>query len=94
MAHKFAKEDVSVSDKFIIKFSEMYIKQRSETRFSDDAIDDSLLFQKHGFDSTHLKKVITKNAVAKDLIREAGQTHETVLTDIYRSDLGEMLLTY
>ncbi len=94
MAHKFAKEDVSVSDKFIIKFSEMYIKQRSDTRFSYDTIDESLLFQKHGFDSTHLKKVITRNAVAKDMIREAGEIHKTVLTDIYRSDLGELLLTY
>lgn len=94
MAHKFAKEDVSVSDKFIIKFSEMYIKQRSQTRFSYDTIDESLLFQKHGFDSTQLKKVITKNSVAQDLIREAGQIHKTVLTDIYRSDLGELLLTY
>ncbi|MDN3584916.1 hypothetical protein [Mucilaginibacter flavus] len=94
MAHKFAKEDVSVSDKFIIKFSEMYIKQRSQTRFNYDTIDESLLFQKHGFDSTQLKKVITKNSVAQDLIREAGQIHKTVLTDIYRSDLGELLLTY
>lgn len=94
MAHKFVKEDVSVSDPFIVKFSEMYIKQRSETRFSYDIIDESLLFQKHGFDSTQLKKVITKNAVAKDLIREAGENHKTVLTDIYRSDLGELLLTY
>lgn len=94
MAHKFAKEDVSVSDKFIIKFSEMYIKQRSDTRFSYDTIDESLLFQKHGFDSTQLKKVITRNAVAKDMIREAGEIHKTVLTDIYRSDLGELLLTY
>ncbi|RZJ79829.1 MAG: DUF1837 domain-containing protein [Chryseobacterium sp.] len=28
------------------------------------------------------------------MIREAGEIHKTVLTDIYRSDLGEMLLTY
>ncbi|WP_286883086.1 hypothetical protein [Sphingobacterium sp. UBA5980] len=94
MAHKFIKEDISVSDKFIVKFSEMYIKQRSETRFGYNKIDESLLFQKHGFDSTQLKKVIKQNSVAEDLIREAGDTHKTVLTDIYRSDLGELLLTY
>ncbi|MEO8965594.1 MAG: hypothetical protein ABI370_13090 [Gammaproteobacteria bacterium] len=92
--HKFIKEDISVSEKFIVKFSEMYIKQRSETKFSYDKIDESLLFQKHGFDSTHIKKIITKNAVANDIIREAGGKHKTVLTDIYRSDLGELLLTY
>lgn len=94
MAHKFVKEDITVSDKFILKFSEMYIKQRSETRFAYNKIDDSLLFQRHGFDSTQLKKIIKQNSVAEDLIREAGNTHKTVLTDIYRSDLGELLLTY
>lgn len=94
MAHRFIKEDISVSDKFIVKFSEMYIKQRSETRFSYDSIDENLLYQKHGFDSTQLKRIITKNSVATDLTREAGLLHKSVLTDIYRSDLGEMLLTY
>lgn len=94
MAQKFVKEDVDVTDKFIIKFSEMYIKQRSETKFSYDTIDESLLFQKHGFDSTQLKKVITKNSVAKDIVREAGGQHRRVINDIYRSDLGELLLTY
>ena len=94
MAHKFVKEDVGVTDSFVIKFSEMYIKQRSETKFKYDTIDENLLFQKHGFDSTQLKKVITKNSVAKDIVRETGGKHPTVLNDIYRSDLGELLLTY
>ena len=94
MAHKFVKEDVGVTDAFIVKFSEMYIKQRSEAKFNYDTIDENLLFQKHGFDSTQLKKIITKNSVAKDIVREAGEKHKTVLTDIYRSDLGELLLTY
>ena len=94
MAHKFVKEDISVTEKFIMKFSEMYIKQRSETKFEYGKIDENLLFQKHGFDSTQLKVVIKKNSVAKDLIREAGKIHKPVITDIYRSDLGELLLTY
>lgn len=94
MNHKFIKEDVNISDAFIVKFSEMYIKQRSETKFNYDKIDESLLFQKHGFDSTHLKPIIKRNSVAKDIIREAGEKHKTVLNDIYRSDLGELLLTY
>lgn len=94
MAHIFKKEDIKVSDSFIVKFSEMYIKQRSEARFDYNKLDESLLFQKHGFDSTQLKKIITKNAVAKDSIRDDGKKHATVLTDIYRSDLGELLLTY
>ncbi|KPH13394.1 hypothetical protein [Chryseobacterium sp. ERMR1:04] len=94
MPHKFVKEDISVTDKFIIKFSEMYIKQRSETRFEYGKIDESLLFQKHGFDSTQLQHIIKRNSVAEDLVREAGNTHKHVITDIYRSDLGELLLTY
>lgn len=94
MAHKFIKEDVAVFDKFIVKFSEMYIKQRSETKFDYSSFDESLLFQKHGFDSTDLKRIITKNSVALDTKREAGEKHKTVMTDVYRSDLGELLLTY
>lgn len=94
MAHQFLKSDIAISNEFIIKFSEMYVKQRSETKFNYDTLDESLLFQKHGFDSKHIKKIITKNSVAKDLIRDDGKLHKTVLNDIYRSDLGELLLTY
>jgi hypothetical protein len=72
-ALKYIKEEVTVTDKFILKFSELYIKQRSQTNFDYESIDDSLLFQKSGFDATNLKNVITKNSVAKDIIREKIQ---------------------
>ena len=92
--HQFLKLDIKVDDAFVTKFSEMYVKQRSETNFDYSTLDQSVLFQKNGFDSTVLEKIITKNSVAVDLIRESNQKHKTVITDIYRSDLGELLMTY
>ena len=40
-----------------------------------------------------LKQVIRKNAVAVDFKREQGLA-PAILNDIYRSDLGELLMTY
>lgn len=94
MTHQFFNHDIKVTDDFISKFSNMYIEQRSQAKFDYSTLDDSLLFKKHGFDSTQLKTLITKNSTARDLIREEGKKHKTVLTDIYRSDMGELLLTY
>jgi len=87
------KEDISVSDKFICKFSEMYIRQRAETRFDYKSVDMGLLFKKHGFQSETLEKIITRNSVSADIVREAGEK-PAIINDIYRSDLGELLLTY
>lgn len=90
---KFNIEKINVSEKFIQKFSEMYIKQRAEVRFDYKLLDQDLLFKNHGFTGEQLEKIITKNAVAKDLKREAGE-NPAIINDIYRSDLGELLLTY
>lgn len=90
---KLLKEDIVVSDDFIQKVSELYIKQRTETRFNYNSVDQSTLFKKHGFSSEALEKIITASSVATDIRREAGEKHKNVLTDIYRSDLGELLLT-
>ena len=90
---KLTKEDIVVSDKFIIKFSEMYIKQRAETKFDYNSVDQSVLFKKHGFQSEILENIITRNSVGIDIKRESGEKR-AVFTDIYRSDLGELLLTY
>ncbi len=90
--HNFQKLDVTVDDKYIERISNLYIKQRSETKFDYNLIDKSLLFQSHGFNGEQLEKIITQNSVAKDINRDAGKT-PAVINDIYRSDLGEMLLT-
>lgn len=91
--HKFKKEEIKVNDAFIEKFSSMYIKQRTESKFDYKAFDSSILFKKHGFSGENLQKIITKKSVAKDILREDNRT-PSVLNDIYRSDLGELLLTY
>lgn len=51
---EFVKLDVKVFDKFIQKFSERYISQRTETQVSLDSIDSSQL-DDCGFDVEKLK---------------------------------------
>jgi hypothetical protein len=58
-----------------------------------NSLSESQLFGNHGFDSSLLKDIISKNSVAIDFKREKGEKPE-VLRDIYRSDLGELLMTY
>ncbi|MCD4746456.1 MAG: hypothetical protein K8R58_09165 [Bacteroidales bacterium] len=89
----FIKHDVPVIDSFIEKFARKYIEQRSQTNADIDALSESQLFASHGFDSSLLKDIISKNSVALDFKREKGEKPE-VLGDIYRSDLGELLMTY
>lgn len=90
---EFVQFDVKVFDKFIEKFSERYINQRSETtNVNIDSLDSSQLSD-CGFNVEKLKQVIKENAVAVDLKREQGLA-PTILNDIYRSDLGELLMTY
>ena len=89
----FIKRDVPVIDSFIEKFARKYIEQRSHTNADIGALSESQLFASHGFDSSLLKNIISKNSVALDFKREKGEKPE-VLRDIYRSDLGELLMTY
>lgn len=89
----FIKHDVPVIDSFIEKFARKYIEQRSQTNTDIDALSESQLFASHGFDSSLLKDIISKKTVALDFKREKGEKPE-VLRDIYRSDLGELLMTY
>ena len=89
----FIKHDVPVIDSFIEKFARRYIEQRSQTNADIDTLSESQLFASHGFDSSFLKDIISKNSVALDFKREQGEK-PVVLRDIYRSDLGELLMTY
>lgn len=67
---EFVQLDVKVFDKFIEKFSERYINQRSETtNVNIDSLDSSQLSD-CGFNVEKLKQVIKENAVAVDLKRE------------------------
>lgn len=89
---EFIKLDIKVFDKFIEKFSERYISQRAVMNVDIDSID-STLFDDCGFSTENIKKIIHENAVAVDLKRKAG-LQPAILNDIYRSDLGELLMTY
>ncbi|HPX06644.1 MAG TPA: hypothetical protein PLC17_11955, partial [Tenuifilaceae bacterium] len=91
--HKFEKIDIPVTDSFVKKFAEKYLEQRSKAQFDYKSISEQTLFNNLGFGTDVLKKIIEKNATPIDKEREQGLT-PSVLNDIYRSDLGELLMTY
>lgn len=90
----FDKIDIRVFDKFIDKFAERYIKQRSELY---GGVNEDFLSRTEsvgcGFDISNLLDIIRENSVAKDPKRDEGKSPQ-ILRDIYRSDLGELLTTY
>lgn len=91
--HVHNKIDVPVIESFIQKFGEMYLNQRSQTLFDYQGINEAVLFKNLGFGTDVLKQIISKNTVPIDKNREKG-LDSGVLNDIYRSDLGELLMTY
>lgn len=91
--HIFEKIDILASDAFIDKFAKKYIEQRSKAYFDIDQIDNGIMFNASGFNASLLAGIIKKNAVAHDFDREKGKSPQ-ILRDIYRSDLGELLMTY
>lgn len=94
MENVFKKIDVRVFDKFIDKFAQKYVEQRSS--LTPTAIAEALKVSDGlgvGFDLSQIKNILSQNAVFVDPIREKGETPNPV-NDIYRSDLGELLTTY
>ena len=89
----YIKHDVKAIDSFIDKFAQKYIEQRSQTNTDISSLSNSQMFKTSGFDASLLEGIIAKNSVAHDFKREEGKT-PSVLQDIYRSDLGELLMTY
>ena len=90
----FDKIDIRVFDRFIDKFADRYIKQRSEVF---NGINAELLQQAESircdFNLEALFKIIKQNSIATDFAREEGK-RPLAFKDIYRSDLGELLMTY
>ncbi|MDR1974329.1 MAG: hypothetical protein LBQ31_06600 [Bacteroidales bacterium] len=91
--HKFEKTDIKIFDTFIQKFAEKYLEQRSQTQFDYSTINEKVLYDNLGFGTEALKQIISKNAVPIDKKREQ-RLQQAALNDIYRSDLGELLMTY
>lgn len=90
----YQKYDVRVFDKFIDKFAQKYVEQRIP--LTSAAIEEALRVSDGlgvGFDLSQIKSILRQNAVPVDLVRERGETPNPV-NDIYRSDLGELLVTY
>ena len=87
---RFEELEVKIFDRFIDKFAERYVQQRS-------AVPLSVLAQAAaldcGLDTEALMRIIRSTSCYVDSEREAGRT-PSPLNDIYRSDLGEILTTY
>lgn len=92
MKHLFEKKDIQVDEVFLNKFAKMYLALRNESKTEITSITQSTVFNSTGFNVEELKEIIEKNSVAVDEARLAGNT-PSALTDIYRSDLGELLMT-
>lgn len=90
----YVKYDVKVFDKFIEKFARKYVDQRTPVspRTLEDALQSASSVET-GFDISQLQKIIRRNTVHVDPARE-GEASYSILRDIYRSDLGELLTTY
>lgn len=91
--HKFKKKDIPVIDSFINKFADKYIEQRSQSSSDFATISENVLFDNLGFGTDALKKIIEKNAIPLDIKRKNNEERKA-FSDIYRSDLGELLMTY
>ena len=91
--HKHVKIDIPIGEKFLNYFAKEYLKQRSQTQFDFNSINEQVLYKNLGFGTDALKQIITKNTIPIDKNREQG-INPKVLNDIYRSDLGELLMTY
>ena len=90
--HKYEKIDIPVLDTFVQKFAEKYLEQRSQTKIDYNTLNEQV-FNNLGFNTDTLRQIISKNAIPIDKKREQGLEPQ-VLNDIYRSDLGELLMTY
>lgn len=92
---RFKKLDVRVFDKFIDKFADRYIKQRSAFVCGKDMeeLASKVSSTDCGFDTDALLKIIMEQSIPIDPPRRSG-SHPIPVKDIYRSDLGELLLTY
>lgn len=91
--HVHKKVDIAVVESFLSKFADRYLAQRSETQFNYANISVGTLFGEIGFNTEKLQGIIKRNATPYDKMREKG-LEPKILNDIFRSDLGELLMTY
>lgn len=94
MNNVFKKIDVRVFNKFIDKFAQKYVEQRSA--LTPSKINEALKLSEGlgvDFDLTQIKSIVRQKSVFVDPLREKGGTPDP-FNDVYRSDLGELLTTY
>ncbi len=83
--HKFEKLDFSITEERIEEFADKYIELRSHVKNIED-IENDPRFKNLGFSTQNIKDYFAKNT-------QPIRVSDRSVKDIYRSDLGEMLLT-
>jgi hypothetical protein len=91
--HEHVNINIPIGDKFLNFFASEYLNQRTQTQFDYNKINEQVLYKNLGFGTEALKQIISKNTIPIDKNREQG-LEPKILNDIYRSDLGELLMTY
>lgn len=86
MGHVFKKIDLEITDSSIQSYARKYLDLRSRIVFDPSSLNDDPRFKDFGFSADKIKDIIQE---ATTPIRESDQPYR----DIYRSDLGELLLT-
>ena len=86
MDHIFKKIDLEITDTSIEYYARKYLELRSRIVFNPDSLSDDPRFKGFGFSTEKIKEIIQTNTIPR---RESTEPFR----DIYRSDLGELLLT-
>ena len=85
--HQFKYYDIPVTDDTIEALARKYVDFRSEAPKLPEDLEENPIFKNLGFDTNKIKDLIRNNTIP---IRN---TDGAVMRDIYRSDLGELLMT-
>lgn len=90
LSHIFIKSDLSVDDAFIELCAKKYIECRGTIAADPLVVCNQPVFKNTGFGVDNLQKVIDKYTLPK---RPGVGSKKPKHLDIYRSDLGELLMT-
>jgi hypothetical protein len=90
MANKF--HHIDISEKYAAIFAKKYVEQLIDSKINLSALASNATFKNMGFDSQQIETIIKQGSIPRDEKREQGSTFAPK-DDIYRSDLGELLLT-
>lgn len=91
--HRYKNKKVVVNNAYVSELATKYINLRTATRFSFTKQEEGQFFSNTGFDCSYIHDIIKKYCVPS--VRECIKKDQKLprYGDIYRSDLGELLMT-